>query len=129
MDFDGPHTLAMFIVSSLSIVSCGTVLTSFTLFPDLFKKQIHQVIFYIVLSIFLNAFGELMGDPDDGSAACLFQGLDTNIFTLSSITWNVVLDYMMYKIISDDNYTIDSVTHVICWVSLRFKFTYFDTFH
>ena len=117
MDFNHGHTLAMCIVSTVSIVACGTILYSYWLFPDLFKKQIHQVIFYISLSNFLNAFGAMMGDPIDGSAACLFQALDTNIFTLSSITWNVVLNYMMYEIVNGGNYTINYVTHLICWVS------------
>lgn len=105
----------MVIVSSASLVGSFSILVTFQYFPKLRKKQIYEIINYFSLATFITSAGSMIGLPEDGSAACWAQGIITNIFTLSSIAWNLIISYTLYSILIEEPYDLDYKTHILCW--------------
>lgn len=108
--------LIMIIPSCISMVASLLMMISLLTRKALIRKTSFRILFYLALSNFLTSLGSSVGFPSNGSATCYFEGIITNIFTLSSIFWNVTLTYLLYTICVDDKpYRINWITHVICW--------------
>jgi hypothetical protein len=83
---------------------------------ELGKKPSTVAVFYMFISNMLTSFGSLTGAPADGSGACWFEGIVTNIFTLSSVLWTAVLTLMLYSLlVSKHPMKVTLLTHAICW--------------
>ena len=109
------NTECMTIVSIISVITSASIVASYLLFFDTLYKQTNQAIFFLSLSTMLTCMGSSFGTPPDNTAACWFEGIGTTIFTLSSIFWCVVIDYMLYAIIIGKPYVITTTTHILCW--------------
>lgn len=114
MDLSRGESLLMLICSIVSMFSTLPVLISFALFWNLRKKANMHVVYYLTLSNFLTSLGSSMGEPFNHSGACLFQAYFTNIFTLSSLMWSIVMSYVIHEVV---------FTGKIPKVSWKFHFT------
>jgi len=109
------HTVGMIAASSLSICGSATIITAFFLFPKLRKKPTYEAINYIAISNLLSAACSITGEPVDGSPACWIEGFGTNIFTLASIFWNVVVNYIIFRIVANKPIEINIYMHMFSW--------------
>jgi hypothetical protein len=51
----------------------------------------------IFISTFLTSAGSMCGTPVDKSFCCWFEGIVTNVFTLSAIFWAAAITILMYS--------------------------------
>jgi hypothetical protein len=110
------YSLVMTIASAVSVFSSFTIFFSFGIFPSLRSKPYMRLVFYIALSDMLSGLGSCMGLPASGTAACWFEGVATNIFTLSSVMWTVVISLMMYSIVVYGKVLeLNYKYHLVCW--------------
>jgi hypothetical protein len=117
MDFNSGPTKEMFVISTLSSIgSLSVVFSIFYFRKHLLDKPSMRVLLYMFISNLLTSLGSLMGYPENQSAECWFQGIVTNIFTLSSILWSVVITGMLYvMLVAKFQFEITPLTHAICW--------------
>ena len=116
MDLSRGNSLSMFCASLLSVIGSLSTLTVL-LFPDLRIKPVMRISIFINISNLLTACGSIVGEPLDKSNECYYQGIITNIFTLSSIFWCGIASYMLYTIVVlSDPYKINIYAHLVCWV-------------
>jgi hypothetical protein len=118
MKTDDPSTIrmAMIVVSIISAVASMSIVAAYLLLPTLRSRKYYEVLFYAAVSNFMTSIGSSLGIPRDQSAACWFQGLTTNIFTLASIFWTVIIAFMLKEVI--DSATIFDIKpwiHGLCW--------------
>lgn len=108
--------LCMIIPSSFSMVATTVMIAALWYHRrDLLKKQSFQILLYIAISDFMTAAGSVVGLPDTDTFACWWQGIVTNVFTLSSIFWNMVLMHLLLTICLFKPYKINIYTHLLCW--------------
>ena len=111
----GP-TVGMLVVSIFSMVASLLVLAIVIVLPYTRKKTSMSVIYYIVISDFLTALGSAVGTPLNHSSSCYFEGIVTNVFTLSSIFWCVIITFLLYSIVTKGKqFEIKPWMHVFCW--------------
>lgn len=106
--------LCLILPSTLSMLATAYMIK---LSPRLYKKTSYKILFYIAISNFLSAAGSSVGLPPSGSFACTWEAVVTNIFSLSSIFWNVLLVYLLLTICTSNNkaYRINIYSHILCW--------------
>jgi len=109
------QSLLMTIFSVLSALGTLSIIISFLLFNSIKSKKSYEPIFYYAIATFLTSIGSTVGIPRDGSIACWFEGIVTNIFTLSSIAWILVINYAMYSILCNKQFIISYRIHLLCW--------------
>ena len=115
MDLSRGNSLSMFCASLLSVLGSLSTLVVL-LFPDLRIKPVIRISIFINVSNLLSACGSIVGEPLDRSNECYYQGIMTNIFTLSSIFWCGIASYMLYTIVVlSDPYKINFHAHLVCW--------------
>jgi len=116
MDLNRGNSLSMFCASLLSIIgSLSTMIV--LLFPDLRIKPVIRVALFINISNLLTACGSIVGEPLDRTIECYYEGIITNIFTLSSIFWCGIVSFMLYTIVVlSEPYKINYRTHLFCWL-------------
>ena len=61
-------------------------------------KVTYQVLFYMFLSQLLTSLGSIVGLPAQQDFSCWWEGIVTNIFTLSAVFYNILLMYLLYTI-------------------------------
>lgn len=110
----------MIVLSSISTAAALSVIVAFFSAPNLrkflFSGSTHDVIFWVTLSNMLSSLGSSMGEAPNGTAACYFQGLATNVFSLSSFYWVTYITYMLYVIVVLGRApTVTWSAHIICW--------------
>lgn len=115
MSWSSTTGFGMGFVSLLSILGSASVNISFLIFPEFLKKQAYEIVNYFAFSTLMTSVGSVVGLPADGTPACWFEGIVTNIFTLSSIAWNHIIVYNLYCIIIDREFKLSYRTHFICW--------------
>jgi len=114
--FERGQTPGMLIVSILSMIASVLVLSTSILLPYARKKTSISLIYYIVISDFMTALGSSVGTPLNHSSTCYFEGIVTNIFTLSSIFWCLVITFLLYSIVSrGKQFDINIYMHLFCW--------------
>lgn len=79
------------------------------------KRVSLEVLFYYFLSNFLTSIGSSVGLPRYSGFACWWEGIMTNIFTLSAVLWIVVLTYILFSIISHRKFKLNKFHHLLCW--------------
>ena len=110
-------SLAMQIVSSISVVASMTVVFIYHRFPHLQKKSYFTLQYQVAISSALTSIGSAIGVVKNGTFACWFQGFDTNIFTLSSIQWTTVMVMSLYSIIHyEKQLEVTPLIHCYCWI-------------
>ena len=86
------------------------------LFKELSRKQYFVVIFYISISTLVSALSTTVGMPEDRSAECYFESVVSNISTLASAFWTVILSIQLYSIVVLKKlFPITLVVHAIIW--------------
>lgn len=115
MDLKRGDSVMMFVPSIASVIGAGIMMISYLSSRTLRKKESAEIVFYIGVSNFLTSLGSMMGEPVDRSAACWFEAIGTNIFSLSSMTWNVVLTYMLLMIVAGRGFKLTWMIHVCAW--------------
>ena len=114
MDLNRGQTKMMLGTSAISCVSCLPAIISLLIFPELQSKTYYQMIFYLNIAVLFTSCGSLVGEPVDESAACWFEGIMTNIFTLSSVFWTVIISWMIFSIVVfEKQVKINYFVHVI----------------
>jgi hypothetical protein len=118
------YGLVMMVCSAISILSSSSIVFSFIILPSLRSKPYMTLVYYIAVSDLLSALGSVVGLPPSGSGACWFEGVVTNVFTLTSVMWTVVISLMMYSIVVYGKVLpLNWKYHVVCWglpISLTF---------
>jgi len=111
----GP-TVGMMIVSIFSMLGSIAVLFTGILLPYQWKKAYMEIIYYIAIADFLTALGSSVGTPYNHSSSCYFEGLVTNIFTLSSVFWCIIISILLYYIVAKGkSFRVQLWMHIICW--------------
>lgn len=115
----------MFIVSMASAIGSASVIAPILLFyKELREKPYMMTVLYVSVSNFLNSLGTAMGEPKDDSEACWFQGVVTNVFSLSSILWTATMTGILYQMLvprtssggaGGGEFRIRPWMHVVCW--------------
>lgn len=115
MDLRRGDSILMFVPSLVSCVASSMTIVSYLSSITLRQKESAEIVFYISISNFLSSIGSIMGEPVDRSAACWFEAIVTNIFSLTSMTWNVVLTYMLFVIVSGKGFKLTWWIHLFSW--------------
>jgi hypothetical protein len=79
---------------ALAFLVCNVILRL-----DLTKRLFIRLVFYIALSDFGSATAMVIGGTKSQSAACYYQGVTNNYFTLASIFWTMVIGYEVHLVI------------------------------
>jgi len=107
----------MQITSSVSAAAALTMVIAFFKVPGLQKKSYFQLQFFVAVSNLLTSIGSAIGAVETGTVACWFQGMLTNIFTLSSIHWTTVMTFSLFSIVYfEKQIDINLWVHLYCWV-------------
>jgi len=57
-----------------------------------------------------------MGTPLNHSSSCYFEGIVTNVFTLSSVFWCVLITFLLNTIVNKARpFEIKKWMHLLCW--------------
>ena len=106
----------MLSLSIISIVTCCFAALSFVIFPAIRNKESFSILIWLFVSNILNNLGSAFGVPADRSPACWFEGIATNLFTLSAVSWSTVITFSMFHIVNTSRLpVIDWRYHVFCW--------------
>ena len=93
----------MMICSAASMLGCLTVVISILVFyKHYLRKASMEILLYMFISNLLTSAGSLVGEPEDCSSICWYEGIVTNVFTLSSVLWNAALMHLLYGVISGE---------------------------
>lgn len=106
------------IVSALSAFFSIPFCFSYVIFyAELSKKISYEILFYFFISNFFTSIGSVVGLPDETNLACWWEGIMTNIFTLSAINWITVLSAFLLFIIADKKkyLHLNFIYHFVCW--------------
>jgi len=108
---------AMILFSIISALSSLSILLSFHLFwKNLGRKPLMLLVYYIQWSNFLTSIGSMVGEPASASFACWFEGITTNIFSLSSNLWSLVINFLLFSILfCKKPMQIRWIHHMLCW--------------
>lgn len=102
---------------SLSAFGSFTVLVSYILFhKSLRNLRYMEFVFYVGLNDFIASIGIGLGKTANGSFACYFQGITTNLNYVGSIFWSTVICYQLYIAACKNKIILDMrPLHIICW--------------
>ena len=115
-DFGRGYTLGMFIISLLSILATCAAIFALTSQESLVHKHTSITLLHLFTSQLLTSIGSTVGEPQDHSSACWFMGIVTNVFTLSSMLWSIVLSSMLLRAIYDIHKDFNlTVAAVLCY--------------
>eukprot|EP00300_Choanocystis_sp_HF-7_P033462 c45810_g1_i1.p1 GENE.c45810_g1_i1~~c45810_g1_i1.p1 ORF type:complete len:343 (-),score=53.89 c45810_g1_i1:87-1067(-) len=90
------NTKLMFSTSLISVLSTAAVIISLVCQPNFRRKQSSIILLNLFVSQFLTSLGSMVGEPEDKSVACWFEAIVTNIFTLSSVFWAVIVAWLLF---------------------------------
>jgi hypothetical protein len=80
------------------------------------KRKYFAALFYIGISNFITSLGSSFGFVRDDSPECWMQGIVTNVFSLSSIAWTVVVSLILnHAVTRAEMLEITPQMHVVCW--------------
>lgn len=119
----------MVISSIISILFSSCLLISFGVFPELFKKNYHRVVFYMASCDFMASIGGALGTQtvDEVGAKCWIQYILTNYFMVASILWCTSITVNLYFLVVQgtpiEKKQISRI-HLICW-GIPFICTFF----
>ena len=103
IDVTRDATLSMVVCSGASILGCLTVVVSILVFSRYYlRKASMEILLYMFISNLLTSAGSLVGEPEDCSSICWFEGIVTNVFTLSSVLWNAALMHLLYSVLDGE---------------------------
>jgi hypothetical protein len=98
-------------------VASLTAVVMYLRFPHLRKKSYFTLQFYVAVSNVLTSIGSAIGIVETGTVACWFQGILTNVFTLSSIQWTTVMAFSLYSIVHyEKQIEVTPLVHAYCWL-------------
>jgi hypothetical protein len=116
MSLQQTHEYFMMGTSGLSAVCSATIILAYALVPVVRTRKYFEALFYIGISNFLTSVGSSFGFVREDSPECWVQGIMTNVFTLSSIAWTVVVSLMLYYAVNRaEMLKITPLMHLICW--------------
>lgn len=112
-----PTPIAMTIMSTLSAIGSLSILFTFQpSFRNRIAQRQVQIIAYIAISDLLTSLGSIVGYPANGDFACWWEGIVTNVFSLSSIYWSLDVMIHLYRIVVFGKLKqVGLVDHVLCW--------------
>ena len=113
-----PTSIMMTVMSTISAAASLSILAAFSTYlrNKSSSRGLLQIIVFIALSNALTSFGSIVGYPADRTLACWWEGIVTNIFTLSSVYWCLDVTIILYYIVVVGRArTIGWVDHVLCW--------------
>jgi hypothetical protein len=103
-------------ISILSAVCSATIIMAYALIPAVRKRKYFAALFYIGISNFITSLGSSFGFVRDDSPECWMQGIVTNVFSLSSIAWTVVVSLILnHAVTRAEMLEITPQMHVVCW--------------
>ena len=103
IDVTRDATLIMVVCSGASLLGCLTVVVSILVFSRHYlRKASMEILLYMFVSNLLTSAGSLVGEPEDCSSLCWFEGIVTNVFTLSSVLWNAALMHLLYSVLDGE---------------------------
>lgn len=106
----------MFSFSVLSMLATVPIILTHIYFKDFREKNYFKAVFYLGVSDFLTSLGSSVGQPVGRTPTCWFQGIVTNIYTLSGILWSVIISHMMYEIVVNERSpSIRLLHHLSAW--------------
>ena len=110
----------MVMSSVLSILFCSALILTFVIFPELFKKNYHRVVFYMAFCDFMSGVGGALGTQTAQNVGpkCWAQWILTTYFMIASILWctstTINLYFLVVKAKTADKGQVTRA-HVICW--------------
>jgi hypothetical protein len=117
MPWVNAESISMQTISSVSAVASLTAVVMYLRFPHLRKKSYFTLQFYVAVSNVLTSIGSAIGVVETGTVACWFQGILTNVFTLSSIQWTTVMAFSLYSIVHyEKQVDVTPLVHAYCWL-------------
>ena len=110
------YSLVLLIPGVVAAISSSSILLTYALFRDLRKLKFVEIVFYIALNDFIASVSLAQGVVKNGSAACYFQGLATNINYLSSVLWACVITLQLHNAVTKKSIIKDLFWfHIVCW--------------
>ena len=107
--------LIMKVASAISIVACIPLMLICS-FQSLRNKICIQVVSIIQICNFMSCTGTVFGYLSVGSS-CIWQGISTTVFPVSSAFWTLYIIYILYNIVFNDKLLrINYKVHCICWL-------------
>jgi hypothetical protein len=100
-------SLAMTVVSSLSITACAS-LCVYLMWSAKLNKVRYQIIFLISLCDMFAAVGTVFGFTTSGSPQCWVQAIFTQIFPLASAFWTLLIGVYVVCIIRSISFQADA---------------------
>ena len=117
MPWVSAESISMQTISSVSAAASLTAVAMYLRFPHLRKKSYFTLQFYVAVSNVLTSIGSAIGVVETGTMACWFQGILTNVFTLSSIQWTTVMAFSLYSIVHyEKQVEVTPLVHAYCWL-------------
>ena len=89
---------SMQVASALSMLACFAIIVV-VMRLGLTRRLFLRLVFYIAISDFGSSMAMVIGGTRSGSAACYYQGIVNNYFTLASIFWTMVIGYEVHLVI------------------------------
>lgn len=104
------------VVGSISAGACLAVILTYFTFADIRTLRYVELVFYVSVSDLFGSIGVALGSNPDGSFACWFQGLTSNINYMSSVFWTTVITYQLWLAVYE-GITLKDMTyiHIFCW--------------
>jgi hypothetical protein len=112
------HEVLMVGLSILSAVCSATIIMAYALIPAVRKRKYFELVFYIAIGNFLSSIGSSLGFVPDKSPECWIQGVLTNVFSLSSIAWTVVIAITVNHAVMNSGslVIVGPLIHCVCWL-------------
>ena len=110
-------SIPLTVVSAMTIAATTILLSSFVVWRRVLHKTLNVAIFYAVSSHLLASIGTVVGQPDT-SNVCSYQGIMSNIFILSSVSWTTMITYLLYsnlKFSKNQHKRIRAPFYVLCF--------------
>lgn len=108
---------AMQTISSISAIASFTAVIIYLRFPHLQRKSYFTLQFWVAVSNVLTSIGSAIGVSETGTVECWFQGILTNVFTLSSIQWTTVMTLSLFSIVHyQKQIEVTPLVHLYCWI-------------
>lgn len=112
------------IPGSISAVAAGCVIITCALFSELRRLRYIELVLYVSLSDFFLSVAMALGPTREGTTACVYQGLASNYFVVTSFFWVTVINYQVWLVVFKGEVLKDLTwMHLTGWV-----FPIFTTF-
>ena len=103
----------------LSFLGASFVVATYCWFKDL-RKFAFKLVFFLACSDVANSLANMIGNPDEGTGACMFQALVDSFFALSSILWTTMIAYCLYSTVIqrrpvDETRRKEKKMYLFCW--------------